>query len=300
MLYRLLVVATAIGRRVPLRVGHFLGRRLGEMAWIVARREVRKAIRNLGIAYPEWTAARKSQCALEMFRHFGMSLFELAWMPNLTMELREKLTVIEGLDRVMEIIDTGQGVVTFTAHCGNWEWLSYITGMCGRPVSVLQRERDSPEMNRYIVELRAKGGVTTIDRGSGNSARMMMQAIKRGGMLAFVLDQNIRTESVRVPFYGKTALTPIGPARIAIKTEAVAFVATNERLPDGRHHVRFSEPIPLKRDDDPIALTARVTAMIEEQVRRAPEQWVWMHDRWRERPKWDVTDSMTRSTVSGE
>ncbi len=288
VLYRLLVIVSAIGRRIPLRIGQFLGRRLGELAWLVARREARKAIRNLAIAYPDWSASQKSATVLAMFRHFGMSLFELAWMPNLTMELRAKLTVIEGLDRVMEIIDSGRGVVTFTAHCGNWEWLSYITGMCGRPVSVLQRERDSADMNRYIIELRAKGGVTTIDRGSGSSARGMIQAIRRGGMLAFVLDQNIRTESVKVPFYGIPALTPIGPARIAIRTEAVAFVATNERLPDGRHHVRFGEPIELHRDDDPVALTARVTLAIEEQVRRTPAQWVWMHDRWRERPQWEI------------
>lgn len=298
MLYRLLVIVSAIGRRMPLRVGQFLGRRLGMLAWHVARRERRKALRNLAIAYPDWSESKKRETARAMFRHFGMSLFELAWMPNLTPELKEKLTVIEGLDRVMEIIDSGRGVVTFTAHCGNWEWLCYITGMCGRPVSVLQRERDSPEMNRYITELRAKGGVTTIDRGSGSSARGMIQAIRRGGMLAFVLDQNIRTESVKVPFYGIPALTPIGPARIAIKTEAVAVIATNQRLPDGRHHVRFSEPIELKRDDDPVALTARVTLAIEEQVRRAPEQWVWVHDRWRERPQWEVPVAVPRGSSS--
>jgi KDO2-lipid IV(A) lauroyltransferase len=287
-LYRILAGISAIGRRIPVRAGQFLGRRLGTLAWHVARRDRKKALANLSIAFPEWPEPRKRETVRAMFRHLGMSVFELAWMPNLTPDLRAKLTVIEGLDRIMEIIDSGRGVVTFTAHCGNWEWLSYITGMCGRPVSVLQRERDSPEMNRYITELRKKGGVHTIDRGSSNSARDMIQIIRRGGMLAFVLDQNIRTESVKVPFFGKPALTPIGPARIAIRTEAVAVVATIERLPDGRHHVRFGEPVELKRGDDPVALTALVTLAIEEQIRRAPAQWVWMHDRWRERPKWEM------------
>ncbi|HEX2834908.1 MAG TPA: lysophospholipid acyltransferase family protein [Thermoanaerobaculia bacterium] len=287
-LYRLLVVVSAIGRRIPLRIGQFLGRRLGELAWYVARRDRKKALANLAIAFPDWPEAQKRETIRAMFRHLGMSVFELAWMPNLTRESRAQLTVIEGLDRIMELIDAGRGVVTFTAHCGNWEWLSYITGMCGRPVSVLQRERDSPEMNRYITALRRTGGVQTIDRGSSNSARDLIAAIRRGGMLAFVLDQNIRTESVKVPFFGKPALTPIGPARIAIRTEAVAVVATIERLGDGRHHVRFGEPIELKRGEDPVALTARVTLAIEEQIRRAPAQWVWMHDRWRERPRWEL------------
>jgi Kdo2-lipid IVA lauroyltransferase/acyltransferase len=289
-LYHLLVVVSAIGRRIPLRIGQFLGRRLGTLAWHVARRERRKALANLAIAFPQWSEQQKRQTIRAMFQHLGMSVFELAWMPNLTEELRTKLTVIEGLDRIMEIIDSGRGVVTFTAHCGNWEWLSYITGMCGRPVSVLQRERDSPQMNRYITRLRATGGVHTIDRGSGTSARDLIGAIRRGGMLAFVLDQNIRTESVKVPFFGVPALTPIGPARIAIRTEAVAVVATIERLPDGRHHVRFGEPWELRRGDDPKELTARVTRGIEEAIRKTPAQWVWMHDRWRERPKWEAKD----------
>lgn len=287
-LYRVLVIISAIGRRIPLRLGQFLGRRLGDLAYHVARRERRKAIANVSIAFPSWSDSQKRQTIRDMFRHLGMSVFELAWMPNLTQELRAKLTIVEGLDRIMEIIDSGRGVVTFTAHCGNWEWLSYTTGMCGRPVSVLQRERDSPEMNRYITELRAKGGVRTIDRGSSNSARDLIQSIRRGGMLAFVIDQNIRTESVKVPFFDQPALTPIGPARIAIRTEAVAVVATIERLSDGRHHVHFGEPIELQRGEDPIALTARITRDIEAQIRRVPAQWVWMHDRWRERPKWEM------------
>ena len=285
-LYRALVFVSAIGRRIPLRAGQFLGRALGRLAWHVARRERRKALAHIGIAFPEWSEAQRRDAIRAMFRHLGMSVFELAWLPNLEKESRSH---IEGHERLLEIIDSGRGVVIFTAHCGNWEWLSFATGLLGRPVSVLQRERDSPEMNRYITELRARAGVQTIDRGSVSSARDMIQAIRRGGILAFVIDQNIRTESVRVPFFGKDALTPIGPAKFAVRTEAVVIPAFAERCGDGTHRLQFLEPIQCRRDDDPIALTAHVTRLIEEQIRRVPEQWVWMHDRWRERPKWDVT-----------
>ena len=107
-------------------------------------------------------------------------------------------------------------------------------------------------------------------------------------MLGFLIDQSIRAESVKVPFFGKPALTPIGPATLAIRMGAVAVAAFIERRPDGSHLVRVLEPIETTRDDDPIALTARMTHEIENQIRRVPEQWVWMHDRWRDRPKWDV------------
>ena len=290
-LYRALIVVSAIGRCIPLRIGQFLGRALGRLAWYVARRERNKAIANLAIAFPDWSDAQRRETIRAMFQHLGMSVFELAWMPNLDQQKLARTTTIEGFDRVLSHIDAGRGVIVFTAHCGNWEWLSYVTGMSGRPVAVLQRERDQPEMNRYITELRAKAGVRTIDRGSPSSARDMINAIRRGGILAFVVDQNIRTESVNVSFFGRPALTPLGPAKFAVRTEALVVPAVAERSPDGTHHLMFLEPIDLKRNDDPIALLARVTVLIEEQIRRQPAQWVWMHDRWRERPKWDVSEA---------
>ncbi len=289
MLYRALVVVSAIGRRIPLPLGRILGRAMGRLAWHVIRRERRKALANFAIAFPDWTEHERRAAIRAMFRHFGMSLFEIAWLPNLDPKSRDETTDVEGIDRVLELIDSGRGVICITAHCGNWEWLSYVMGSYGRPVYVLQRERDAPEMNAYITELRARSGVRTIDRGSAGSARDMIQAIRKGGMLAFVVDQNIRTESVQIPFFGKPALTPIGPARLAVKTEAAVVAAVIERRRDGRHLARFLEPVYCKRGDDPVELTTVLTRVVEEQIRRAPEQWVWMHNRWRERPEWDVS-----------
>jgi KDO2-lipid IV(A) lauroyltransferase len=287
-LYRGLIAVSAIGRRIPLGVARAIGRGLGSLAWHVARRERDRALRHLAIAFPERDDAERKRIARAMFRHLGMSLLEIAWLPNVNAANREETTVVEGMDRLLEIIDSGRGIVIFTAHCGNWEWLSYITGTFGRPVAVLQRERDDPQMNRYITEVRARAGVKTIDRGTPSSARDMIGAVRRGGILAFVLDQNIRTESVKVPFFGKPALTPIGPVQFAIRTEAVVAPAFIERRADGKQYATFGEPIHCKRGDDPVALAARITTLIEEQIRRVPEQWVWMHDRWRERPKHEV------------
>jgi KDO2-lipid IV(A) lauroyltransferase len=223
-----------------------------------------------------------------MFRHLGTSVFELAWLPNMNEASRAATTDIEGLDTILPLMDAGTGVIMFTAHIGNWEWLSYVMGTFGRPVSVLHRERDLPEMNRYIVELRARAGVNTIGRGTTSSAREMIQTLRRGGMLAFVIDQNIRTESIKVPFFGKPALTPLGPVKFAIRTEAMISISYIHRDADGRHHARFMPPFQCRKDDDPVALATRITHEYEEQIRRHPEQWVWVHDRWRERPQWEV------------
>ena len=168
-----------------------------------------------------------------------------------------------------------------------WEWLAYSCARLGALVTVLQRERSEPGLNEFITNIRKWAGVETIDRGSTAAGRELIRAMRKPGFVAFLIDQSIRAESAKVPFFGKPALTPIGPATLAIRTGAYVLAVFIERI-DGVHHIRLTAPIPTSRDDDPIALTARMTAEIEKHVRHAPSQWVWFHDRWRDRPKWDV------------
>lgn len=287
LLYVPLRILELIGRRLPLPVARAIGIVLGHLAWHVARRHRRIALRNIAAAFPEWSEGRRRATIRRMFHHFGESLMEIVWLPNFDAATRDRTTKFEGLESILELTQSGRGVVAFTGHCGNWEWLAYSVATSGVLLSVLQRERNEPEMNRLITRIRSRAGVRTIDRGSTAAAREMMSAIKRGRLLAFLIDQNIRTESVKVPFFGRPALTPIGPAKLAIRTGAVVVSVFIERR-GGKQYVRFSPPMETRRDDDPIALTALMTADIEEQIRRVPEQWVWMHERWRERPEWEV------------
>lgn len=288
IVYRILTGMSAIMRRLPLRVVDFFGYVLGHLAWLLVRRERRRALDHLAASFPELSASECRGIARRMFHHLGMSLFEMLWLPNLDdPEVFARTTQWVGVERVLEEIDRGRGVVTFTAHCGNWEWLAYGVGKLGRPTSVLQRGRNEADINRFITELRERAGTHSIDRGSIGSAREMIQRIRSGGILAFLIDQNIRSESVKVPFFGRPALTPIGPAKLAVRTEALAVTVFAQRK-GGVHVITWGEPFQVHRDDDPVELTARVTREIEAQIRRAPEQWVWMHERWKERPKYEV------------
>lgn len=278
----------AIGRRIPPPLGHFLGRSIGRLAWYVARRERRKALANVAIAFPEWPERERRRTIQAMFRHLGMSLFETLWLPNVDDALRAEMATMENVEALLRHLRAGRGVIAITGHCGNWEWVANIVANLGYPLTVLQRERTEEGVNEIVAAVRKAGNVRTIDRGSTAAAREMIQALRSGGMLAFLVDQNIRAESVKVPFFGRPALTPIGPAKLAIRTGAVVAPIFIERR-GAKHHVRFIDPIETSRGDDPVALTARMTAEIEAQIRRVPEQWVWMHDRWRERPKWEVS-----------
>jgi KDO2-lipid IV(A) lauroyltransferase len=288
MLYAALRLLQKLAGLLPLDTVRAFGRFLGRLAWLVLRRERGRALEHIRLAFPEWSEAQRRATIKKMFRHLGESLMEILWLPRLDDASRARLTQWEGLERLKPYLDAGRGVVIFTAHCGNWEWLANAFGALGAPTSVLQRERNDPRLNRFITEVRAGVGVHTIDRGSEASALQMLKAIKRGA-LAFVVDQNIRTDSIKVPFFGHPALTPIGPAKLAVRAEAVVVTILIERRPDGTHLARISEPVETRRDDDPVALIARATREIEEQIRRVPEQWVWMHRRWRDRPQWDVS-----------
>jgi KDO2-lipid IV(A) lauroyltransferase len=265
---------------------------LGHLSWHLLRRERRRALENIAIAFPEWSERRRSATIRGMFHHLGQSLMEMVWLPNLDRPALERTTHFEGLDPVLELVRAGRGIVAFSAHCGNWEWLANAVATAGIPLTVLQRERDEPELNRFITQNRAYAGIRTIDRGSTAAAREMILALRRGGFLGFLIDQNIRAESVKVPFFGKPALTPIGPAKLAIRMETVVLAIFIERR-SGKQYVRLTEPIEARRGNDPVALTALITQDIEDQIRRAPEQWPWFHKRWRERPEWDVSERRT-------
>jgi len=252
------------------------------VAWVVVRRERSKALRNVAIAFPELAEAARRRIVRGMFRHLGETLFEVLWLPNLDRAAVERTTSLEGFELVDRALSAGRGLIVFTAHCGNWEWLAGPVSVCGYGVTALQRERDDRGMNDFIVGLRQKTGVETIDRGSASSGRDMLRALRSGRLLAFLIDQNIRGETDRVAFFGHPALTPAGPARLAIRSGVPVIAGFIERRA-GRLHAHFEELTETSRDDDPLALTQRMTDAIERQIRRAPEQWVWMHDRWKER-----------------
>lgn len=288
LLHAAIVAVSASARRLPLPAARRIGTFLGQLGWLLLRRDRRRTLEHMTIAFPDWTSARRRDAARRMFHHLGMSLMEILWLPRLDAATRDRTTRFEGLEHALAIVRDGRSMVGYTGHCGNWEWLACSVASLGIAVTVLQRERDEENLNQFITGIHARFGIATIDRGSSSAAREMLRALKRPGILAFLIDQNIRAESAKVPFFGKPALTPLGPARLAIRAGVPLVGMFIERCADGSQRIIVDDPIETSRDDDPIAVTARMTARIEAQIRRVPEQWVWMHERWRERPQWDV------------
>jgi len=234
------------------------------------------------MAMPDLPEAPRAELGRRSFEHLGRSLLEICWLPNLDLPRLQKTTSFEGLELFTAALDAGRGVVLFTGHCGNWEWMAAAIGLLGFRMNVIAREIYDPRLNDFIIASRAVHSVKTIGRGSTSSAREILQTLKDGAVLGVLIDQNIKAENVTVPFFGHPAPTPVGPAKMAIRAGAAAIAGFIEYR-DGLQHVRFEPPIFTSRTDDPAELTARLTGAIEDQIRKVPSQWVWMHERWRVR-----------------
>jgi len=289
ILFGAISVAAEVARRMPLGACRAFGVFIGQLGWLLLWPDRARALRNIALAFPDWTPRKRRATIRAMFHHFGMTLLEILWLPNLTPETCAQTTTFEGLEN----LHPGEGMIGITGHCGNWEWIAHAIAL-RTPVTVMHRERDEEELNAFATKLRRHAGIATIDRGSTAAGRDMIRALRGGSILAFLIDQNIRAESVRVPFFGRESPTPVGPAKLAVRMGVPITRMFCERR-NGKLHIRILEPIYVRSDDDPIALTARLTADIEAQVRKVPEQWVWMHNRFKPRPKWDVTEKLRKS-----
>jgi KDO2-lipid IV(A) lauroyltransferase len=258
------------------------GRALGTLAFRLGRRDRRRALAHLAIAFPDLTATARQALARGCFRHQGMNLAEcLHLFGRGCAEVAAQVDVL-GWEEVERARAGGRPLLVLTGHCGNWELLAALINCRGLAMAVVARPLEDAPLQALLAGLRSRFGTATIERGSAGAARAILGRLRRGGVLGMLIDQDTKVDGVWVPFFGRPAFTPVGAAKIALRQGATVVPAFIERLPGGRHLARFHPAMELP--DDPREATAAMTLAIEEQVRRHPEQWVWMHRRWRHRP----------------
>lgn len=288
LVFRLARLLLFLGRHIPVSIGYALGEVLGSAAFVLAKGEREKALKNLRIGLGEDLSERELQIvARGMFAHFGRVLFEVLRVPRLSREEVKSCIRFEGLGYVNDALEEGRGVVVATGHIGNWELFGAAASILGMPLNVIAREIKDPRLNELLVRLRRRAGVVTILRESSNSAKEILRCLRRGELLALLIDQDIKVEGAFVPFFDRPAFTPIGAAALAHRTNALFLAAAIHRLGPGRHVVRVA-PIEFSAELDRyraiIDATARATAQLEKWIRERPEQWAWNHERWRTRP----------------
>jgi KDO2-lipid IV(A) lauroyltransferase len=258
------------------------GRAIGALGWHLSRRDRRRTLEHLGFAYPEMPPPERRRLARDCFRHHGVTLGECLHLFHRDCGFVGSVVETRGWEEVEAARREGRPVLILTGHCGNWELLAAAINCRGLGMAVVARPLDEPDQQRRLAGLRQRFGTSTIARGSEGAARLLLGTLRRGGTLGMLIDQDTKVDGVWVPFFGRPAFTPVGAAKIALRSNAAVIPAFIERLPGGRHLAVFHPALDLP--DDPTEATALMTARIEEQVRRRPEQWVWMHRRWRRQP----------------
>ena len=242
---------------------------------------------NLRMAFPEWSERRRRRVLFGLFRNFGRTLADFAHFPRWNRQNIERLIIYDGFENYASAQSQGRGVLFLTAHFGNWELGSFAHGVYGYPCHFVVRELDNLLIDQLINRYRCLSGGQAIEKR--DFARQVLRAFSQGEAVGVLMDQNMALgEGAFVDFFGHPACTTTGPARVAMKTGVpivLGLVIWDSKLKKYRLHFDSVEWV--KRDDpeeEVLANTANFTRLIEEYVRRYPEQWLWVHRRWKTRP----------------
>jgi KDO2-lipid IV(A) lauroyltransferase len=257
------------------------------LAWIAFTLGIRRrvALENLAIAFPELSDRQRRALAWRNYRHLALCAVDFLRSPALSDA--DLFGMVDPVDweKLEKIYASGQGLIGATAHFGNFEFLGVYAARRGVPLTILTRPLKGGANARWV-NTRALAGIREIHRGMDN----LLKAVKNGETLALLIDQNmLPRRSTFVPFFGKLAATTPAPAIVAARTGAPVVVVLMLRQPDGRYRSLIEGPFHFERrserlDEDLRAFTAMLNERFERLVRNNPEQWFWVHRRWKTRP----------------
>ena len=265
-----------------------IGRLLGGAMRLMARSRHRLALSNLESAFGE-SMSREERLALarRVYRHFGEMLVETLLLPDMVQCGLEHYVRCEGWEHLEKAVSAGRGAIVFTGHFGSWEVVALAQGARGIPMDVVGRSPDDPRLALRLEKLRELTGNRTIPKH--DAIRPMLRSLREGRTVGMVIDQNVgSSRGVFVDFFGRPASTTPALALLALKTGVPVLPVFGHPSAEG-HRVVYHPPVEFQpsgdRARDVVDLTARVTKIIETEVRTHPHLWLWMHDRWRCRPQ---------------
>ena len=248
----------------------------------------RAAIFNLQLAFPEWTDAQRWLVVQRMIRHIGWMAGEFSQFPRYTRDTVEEIVLREGFENFDAASRRGKGVLFLTGHMSAWELAPFAQALYGDSLHFLVRPVANRRVDALINKYRCLSGNKPIEKN--RSARAILKVLAEGGTVGILADQNTSLgEGVFVDFFGIPACTTSGLARIALRTDAAVvpgFLSWDEDL--RKYRLRFEPAVELSRtgdeETDVRESTARFTRVVEDYIRAHPDQWVWVHKRWKTRP----------------
>ena len=243
--------------------------------------------RNLELAFPDLSRGERKKILRGVFTSLGRQVAEVCLFPRYTRENVSQTVVYEGFENFERALARGKGVLFLTAHLGAWELSAFAHSLYGHPLNIVMRPLDNPYLDRLARHYRTMHGNKAVDK---DFARGLIAALRNGETVGVLMDTNmIASQGVFVDFFGHQACTATGVARVALKTDAAVvpgFTIWDPVLK--KYRLRFDPTVKLvrtkNREADVVANTALFTELIEEYVRRYPDQWLWVHRRWKTRP----------------
>jgi KDO2-lipid IV(A) lauroyltransferase len=284
---RAAAVVQRVLRHLPRGTTLALGRGLGRLLGDLDRRHLAIAADNLRRAFPDWDEARALRTARAVYAHFGSVLFDILWLQERSPGGIRALLEVRGGEHVERAIAAGRGALMVTCHIGNWELHGVAHGLVFGPIHVVARPLDNPWLDRRLCALRTMGGNTVVYKQRALSR--ILRALRENRTIAILIDQNVQPgDGIFVDFFGRPAATTTVAAALAVKTGCALVPCRTELLRGGRYRLTYAPVVEWTpsgdRQQDIACLTQRLTRQIEEWVRETPEQWLWMHRRWKTRP----------------
>ncbi len=254
------------------------GEAIGNLAFRLMRSRRERTINNLQLAFPEWTDAQRYETARGVFKHFGLITADFMRTPLRTnQELLDNMEV-EGFEHYERAAAVEKGIIACTAHLGNWERFGHWLIATGRQISVVARDANQGEIQDRVSQIRSLTGVNVLSRG--DSARPILVKLKRKEIVGILPDQN--SDESFVPFFGKPAGTVLGPAVLHQRTGAVLLPSFCVRIGPGKYRVVVREPVDIdNKMESAEEIMAKLNEVLESVIREYPEQWLWLHDRWK-------------------
>ncbi len=273
---------------LPLPLARLEARVLGRLLRHAAPGLARVARRNLTLAFPELDEARRKAILRGAYRSLGRSLLLFARFPRLSRDNIDRWIRYQGFEHFARARDAGRGVLFLTAHLGNWELSALAHGLYGHPLHIVVRPLDNPYLDELVAGYRTHAGNRVIEKT--DSPRRILEALNLNHAVGLLIDQNASPDAgVFVDFFGVKACASTGLTKIALRTGAAVvpgFALWDDQ--ERRYVLRFWPPIEMTQtgdeDADIIANTQRLHAGLERIIREYPEQWLWMHRRWKTRP----------------
>jgi len=289
--YFLGVTVAVCVRYLPRSLMLFLGNILGDFAFYILRIRRKQVFKNLKIAFGnQKNDIELKKIARETYKNLGKTLLEFLQLPRMNGTRIRRIVDTSELHKIDPILRKGKGAILLAAHFGNWELLGAAFGLGGYPVNVIGRLSNNRKIGHTIDRYRRLVGMKVIQKN--DPIRKVFRALNNNELVAILMDQNTRKDMVFADFFGRPAATAKGIAVFALRTGAPVVPAFIVR--EGKYHrILIGNPIYAhsseNTDNDIQRYTAQFSKVIESYIRQYPDQWFWLHNRWKTQPKHKVT-----------